>query len=125
MAGKESPKMTNSIPYLDQALRLNEALLGLPALPLLFIGCLAFGYLLKTVPFYKNRWIPFSNFCFGILGNLCLSGVSNRYEIAKSVILGIVAAGSAWYVHRKWLSKIIDERYFQPGDTEQLTKPDK
>lgn len=117
--------MTNTIPYLDQALKINDALLGLPALPLVFLGCLACGYMLKTLPFYKNRWIPAGNFVFGIVANLMLSGTRTSFEIGQAFILGIVAATAAWIAHRRWLSSWIDEKYFDPEDTTQIEKPKK
>lgn len=112
---------TNSIPYLEDALKLNDALLGLPALPLVLLGCIACGYLFKSIPVYPNRWIPAGVFAFGILANLWLGGFK---DAGRGVILGLLAGGAAIIVHRKFLKSVIDEKYFtSTGDTEITKKP--
>jgi len=111
--------MTNEmvIPYLDQVLKVNDALLGIPALPLVFLGCIVLGYMLKAVPFVRNRWIPACSFVFGILCNLGITPLQNLADGIRAVILGMVSAGAAWFAHQKWLKTLIDEKLFQANDT--------
>jgi len=103
---------TNAIPYLDRILKANDQLLGLPALPLLFIACLAAGYCLKSIPCWPNRYIPLGVFLTGVLGNILLALgtlAGNRQvviaAIARQAFLGLIAAAAAWLVHNKWLRK--------------------
>lgn len=117
---------TNSIPYLDQVLRFNEQLLGLPALPLVFAGCLAFGYALKAMPFVSNRFIPLWVILGGILGNITLalgtmtgSGLAIAAAIGRQAILGLIVAAAAWLVHNKFLKK-----YETTGNTETFANPE-
>lgn len=104
---------TNSIPYLDQALKYNDALLGLPALPLLALACLCMGYAGKAMPFLQNRFIPLAVILIGIFGNviLGLGGTSDKglalvATIGRQVILGFIVGCVAWFIHNKWLKKL-------------------
>lgn len=104
--------ITNSIPYLDQVLRYNDALLGLPALPLVFISCLALGYAAKACPFVPNRHIPLVVLLGGTLGNIVLGlgGLrgpmqSVTQDIARQSMLGLIVSCVAWYVHSRYLKK--------------------
>lgn len=114
---------TNAIPYLNDVLKINDTLMGLPALPLVALGCVAFGYFLKAIPVYRNRWIPTGVFAFGVVLNLLITPVQNVQDGARVLILGLVAGGLAWVAHRKLLSKWIDDRLFQADDTQQISKP--
>lgn len=114
---------TNTVPYLNEILKVNDTLLGLPALPLVALGCIAWGYFLKTVPIYRNRWIPTGVFLFGIVLNLLITPVQGLHDGARIFILGMLAGGVAWVAHRKLLSRWIDDRMFQSSDTVQFNKP--
>lgn len=114
---------TNSVPYLDQVLKINDALLGLPALPLVAVGCLAAGYFFKAIPIYKNRWIPAGVFACGVILNVLITPLDSVPSTARAVILGLVAGGLSWVAHRKLLSKWLDEAEFTNGDTTHITKP--
>lgn len=112
---------TNSIPYLEQAIKINDTLLGLPALPLVAVGCLAIGYFFKALPVYRNRWIPSGVFIFGVLANLTIVPIDNKIDFARAFILGLVAGGAAIIIHRKFLSKYDDA--FASSDTAKVEKP--
>lgn len=114
---------TNSVPYLEQVLKINDTLLGLPALPLVALGCLAFGYFLKAIPVYKNRWIPAGVFACGTLLNLAITPIDNIQAATRALILGLVAGGISIVVHRKVMSRFINDDEFTNGDTKQLAKP--
>lgn len=114
---------TNAIPYLDKLLKWSDTMSGLPALPLVFLGCLAMGYVFAAIPIYKNRWIPAGVFAVGILLNLAITPIDNMQDATRAVILGLIAAGASWLFHKLVLSRWIDDAQFKNGDTEQFTKP--
>jgi hypothetical protein len=101
--------MTNSVIYLDKLLEYNNALLGLPVLPLVFVACLVFGYALKAIPIYRNAWIPFGVFTFGILANTVITPLQNFRDFSRAFLLGMIAGGCAWFAHRKFLRKWLGE----------------
>lgn len=115
--------MTNSvaIPYLEQVMKYSDTLLGLPAIPLLLIGCLAVGYLFKAIPVYPNKWIPLGVYGVGIVGSFALTPLKSGVEIGRALIYGIVVAAFAIFIHRKWLSKY--DKDMEPQDTAQISKP--
>lgn len=107
---------TNSIPYLDKLLDYNQQLIGLPALPLLFIGCLAFGYMVKGFPFISNRFIPTCVVLLGIVGNmaLCLDNLQANWRgavvtLVRQGALGGIVSALAWFVHNKWIKPVEDK----------------
>lgn len=118
---------TNSIPevntYLNQLTEWSDKLLGLPALPLVFIGCLAIGYLLAAIPPYPNRWIPPGVFAFGVAANLVVTPLQNKVDVGRAIIIGLIAGGLSWLVHKKFMSKWIADSDFKNGDTQQIPKP--
>lgn len=118
--------MTNDpaiIPYIDTVLRWNDSLLGLPALPLVLLGCVVCGYMIKLTPFVPNRWIPVCVFAFGILANLGINPPTTFPLGVRAVILGMVAGGASIIVHRKLLRKWIDVNVFETGETKFINKP--
>lgn len=118
--------MTNEpvvIPYLEQALRWNEALLGLPALPLVLLGCIVFGYMCKLIPRVDNKWIPAVVFAFGIGANLGISPPLSFPDGVRAVILGMLAGGASILIHRKLLRGWIDVNVFETGETKFVSKP--
>lgn len=118
--------MTNSIPQLETILKYNDALLGLPALPLVLIGCIMAGYMVKLIPVVSNRWIPAIVFACGIVAHLLITPLTDRQSWARAVILGMVAAGAALFIHRKWLRNWIDVDIFSSkGNTEIFNNPEK
>lgn len=97
--------MTNSTAYLQQVLQINDQLLGLPALPLVFVGCLAVGYMSKAIPFLDNRWIPAVVLGFAVLAYLGMTPLSDAPSVFRAVVLGVIAGAAAWLVHNKFLSR--------------------
>ena len=122
--------MTNEIStYITKAIEVNDALLGLPALPLVFLGCIAWGYVCKATPFVPNKYIPLLNFVFGCAMNAI---IDTKQPIGRAIILGLIASVAAWVVHYKWLYKLIDERVFRgdsagdkPADAQSAPTPPK
>lgn len=110
--------MTNSIPsevpYLDTVLKWNETLSGLPSLPIVVLGCIVVGYMVKLIPVINNQWIPLIVFLFGVGANL---GIQPPDNWVRSVILGLVAGTASIIIHKKILKNWIDVDVFPPNDT--------
>lgn len=111
-----------AIPYLEQAIKLNNTLVGLPALLVTVIGCLAFGYLLKAMPVYRNKWIPAGVMLFGIAANLVITPLAGAVEFGRAVIFGMVAGAASIVIHRKLLARY--DSAFESGDTTTFGKPE-
>ncbi len=107
---------TNAIPQLNKILQVNNELLGLPALPLVFIGCIVLGMFLKAIPIYSNRWIPAGVFVGGILLNLGISPFTWA-GATRSTILGLIAGGGAWIAYQKVVKKWITTDDLKSSDT--------
>lgn len=117
--------MTNEptvLPYLNEALKINDALLGLPALPMVLIGCIVCGYMCKLIPRVQNRWIPGVVFAVGIGLNICMVIPCSLADGARAVILGMVAGGASILIHRKLLKNWIDVNVFETGETKFIQK---
>jgi holin family Hol44 protein (superfamily V) len=104
--------MTNSIPYIERLISYNEQLNGLPALPIVFLSCLGFGYMVKGFPFVSNRYIPVLVNALGILGNVALAAPyagdwgNVMALVARQGTLGGIASAAAWFVHNKFLKRL-------------------
>lgn len=131
---------TNSIPYLDKVLEWNDQLLGLPALPLVVVGCIAFGYLLKAWPQFDNRkipsWVVMAGIVlyFGITIRSILDEVRDAKTVAenavfmigwsfRTAVLGLIAGFVAIAVHRVFLKKIEEKYGWFSGNTAFFKKP--
>jgi hypothetical protein len=114
--GQDAPPAAGSaLPYLDQALKVNEALQGLPSLPLVLLGALALGYFLKFIPPYKNEWIPFGVVLGALLANVGIVLTEGSGDYIRAVILGLGAGVASIAVHRKWLKDWLDPKIFGVG----------
>lgn len=105
---------TNSvaIPYLDQVLKANDALLGLPALPLVLVLAIAIGYLLKFIPVYPNNWVPIGVILGAVLANVVIAISDGKGNYARAVIYGIIVGVASIAIHRKWLKDWLDPKMF-------------
>lgn len=105
---------TNSVQYIERLIKLNDDLLGLPALPLVFIASIVFGYMWKVIPVFNNRWIPAVVFFGGIILNFCMNPhqptASWGVWFGRNFCLGAITSGAAWVFHRVVLKKV--ERRF-------------
>lgn len=115
---------TNSIPtdipYVSTLLKYNDALAGLPSLPVVVIGCIVLGYMCKLVPVIANKWIPTIVFLCGILMNL---GIQKPDNWVRSMIFGLIAGAASIVIHRKLLKGWIDADVFPAEDLDAPTKP--
>lgn len=94
---------------LDKLIAWNDKLLGLPALPFLVVGCIAFGYFIKGVPFIHDKWVPFSCHAFGILGYMALGCITMNFSapwmivfatLFKNGVIGMIASVSSRMIYR-------------------------
>lgn len=112
--------------FLEKALKINDALLGLPALPTVLLGCIVCGYMMKLIPIIPNRWIPTGVFAFGIFANIGMSAATSNVSMAsitRCVILGMVAGFASIVIHQKYLKKWIDDNSLRNGDTKFQNNP--
>lgn len=119
-AAAQPPEVTaEATPYLSQLLKLNQVLLGLPAIPLIVVGCIIFGYFIKLLPIVTNRWIPTWVFAFGIVANLVITPPTSLELLGRASIYGLVCAGVSIFIHRRWLKDWIDIDVFKDIGKEQ------
>lgn len=103
---------TNSIPYLGEVLKVNEALLGLPALPLVLLLSIALGYVLKFIPVYPNNWIPIGVIVGAMLANVGIAYNDGSGNYARAFIYGLIVGVASIAIHRKWLRDWLDPKMF-------------
>lgn len=114
---------TFAIPYLQQALQLNNTLIGLPMMLLAVIGCMALACLLFALPFVKNRFIPGATIVTGIALNLGGTPLTTWEMGVRSTIMGLLAGVAAWIIFKKFGQKWVSPELFkQNGDTETVKK---
>jgi len=109
----------SEIPYISTLLKYNDALAGLPSLPLVVIGCIVIGYMCKLIPVVSNRWIPAIVFLAGILMNL---GIAKPDNWVRSLIFGLIAGAASIVIHRKLLKDWIDADVF-PDNGDKKNPP--
>lgn len=109
----------SEVPYISTLLKYNDALAGLPSLPLVVIGCIVIGYMCKLIPVIANRWIPAIVFLSGILMNL---GIAKPDNWVRSLIFGLIAGAASIVIHRKLLKDWIDADVF-PDNSDKKNPP--
>lgn len=114
---------TFAFPYLQQALQINNTLLGLPILILVVAGCLGLACLFFAVPTFPNRWIPSTTILWGVFLNLVATPLSSVANFMRALILGLVAGVVSWVLFKKFGQRWISPDTFQQnGDTEHVSK---
>lgn len=101
-------------PVLDQLVSWNNALLGLPALPLVILGAIMVGYFCKLLPVISNKFIPTIVFSFAVAAYLGMTPLEGVRDWTRAIILGLSAGGASIFIHRKWLRSWIDIDVFGP-----------
>ena len=89
---------------------------------------IAFGYVLKTIPFVNNRFIP--SICIGIAtitypliaDESGAAPYSMRYPMVRQLMIGFMIGFTAWMVHRAFLKNWIDRYLPQSTDKKGDTK---
>lgn len=124
------PSAQQAANYLDKLVQLNDKLLGLPALPLIIIGCIAIGYIVKGIPFVKNESIDTVQFCFATIGYPILGVITTNFKAAwyitmaivfKNAILGMIGSAVAKVAYKRIL-KPLEKRLGWSSETEIIAK---
>lgn len=120
--------MTNTIPYLETITQWSNSLLGAPAAVLVFILCLAAGWMWKIIHVLPNRFIlP----VVMVTGALFLPLLMFKEDATwpyyiRSGVVGLIIGCVAWLVLRVFLPKV--EKKFgvnlSQEDTIQFSKSD-
>lgn len=84
-------------------------LYGAPAVVVVFVSAIAFGWLWKSVPFTNNRWIPH----LVVLGSgIWLPLLTTRPPdqpfriwLTRHFLIGVIVGLAAWLFHAKLLKK--------------------
>lgn len=96
--------------------------LALKGPKLLMVSLIMFGYLLKTIPTFPNRWIPRAVILMGgtlsplfiplpshgsIDPGLCCPEPTCWVSV---VLTGFLLGGASWFLHAKVLKKYLDDK---------------
>lgn len=109
--------------WLEYVLKFNDTFSGLPGTPAALVGCIVFGYFLKVVPSFPNKWIPVGVFGFGIVVNTLMTSTLTVHSLVRGIILGLLVGAVSIVLHRKVLSRWIDDKTFTSFDTDTIKKP--
>lgn len=117
--------MTNSIPYLDDAIRWSESLSNAPAAVLVFIMCIASGYVWRAIRVFPNRFTPLVVMLAGAFLLMGLTWVSHSTApvIMRNACVGFIIGFAAWVAHRLVIKRIEDRFGKITDDTEFVEKP--
>src|SRR5690349_8838056 len=111
---------------LDTASQIVGRLTKLDPANLVWILAIVFGYVLKWVAVFPNRFIPLAS-CLATISSYCAmvfqAGQPPKKYVAD-IVLGILFWGFAWGLHAAILKRWIDEKLFQgaTGNTAFLDK---
>lgn len=116
---------------LDQIVQFLNKLQGLPAIALVFVGCLAFGYLLRFVKSFPNSAIPVAVILMGAVIYPLIAddqnSISLRVWIVRNCMIGLGVGLISWLAHFFVFSKIEDwlaSKFPGLNDTAMFTKAD-
>ena len=102
---------------LDQITDATNWLTNLGAAPFTAITCILLGYLLRFIPIFPNKWIPFACVIVGpvmfCIVNPHASSVTNTAFYAHSIVGGIFVGIATWLLHDKFISKWEDKLGFK------------
>lgn len=115
---------TNTLSYWDTAVRLNEHLTGAPAGILVFIICIAIGYIWKNIHVLPNRFIPLIVMLSGSILNPLLYWPNNTKDAVRLLVIGFIIGFVSWIFHKLVLKKIEDKFGVKlDDDTQFIEKP--
>lgn len=114
--------MTNSIPYFEKLVQFDEVLRHAPAGILVFVLCIAFGYVWRAIKVLPNRFTPLVVMLFGCGFNLALNWKGP--ERLRFAVGGFIIGFAAWVVHRLVIKRIEDKfgMTLAEDDTTTFTK---
>ncbi len=102
--------------YFDFIEQLIKRILTLDPAMLIFVFCIALGYILKSLPKFPNEKIPYV--CMGLPPLVYPLMVWSGWDVKKvtsDVVTAVVFSGLAWAAHRFIFKKLIDSKVF-PAD---------
>lgn len=100
--------MTNAIPYWDVIVQWDKNLSGAPSGLLVFILCIAVGYVWKVIRVLPNRFIPLLVMLTGAGLHAALQPSPNP-SIVRAAVVGFIIGFLAWLFHRLLLKKLEDK----------------
>lgn len=118
--------MTNQIPYLGDAIRWSEGLYNAPAAVLVFLFCIASGYVWRAIKVFPNRYTPLAVM---VAGAILLTGMDwvskpTAPAVIRSASIGFIIGFLAWLLHRLLIKRVEDWLGSKLGDDpEFLDKP--
>ncbi len=103
--------MTNGIPYLDVIVQWDKSLNGAPSGILVFLLCIAVGYVWKVVKVLPNRFIPLVVMLTGsaLHAGLTYSEKQTVADWIRAAVVGFIIGFLAWLFHRLLLKKLEDK----------------
>lgn len=117
---------TNSIPYLDEAIRWSESLSNAPAAVLVFLMCIASGYVWRAIKIFPNKYTPLVVMIVGamLLMGLTWVGTAPVPVVMKNFCVGFIIGFLAWLFHRLLIKRLEDWLGTKlTDDTEFVEKP--
>lgn len=115
---------------MNELIKLNDQLWGAPAGVLVAIFAIALGYLLKTLPFFNNRYIPLAVVIICTAGFMLCSPTKDaatamRIYLTRNFIIGFIIGVAAWMFHAQILKRWVDPKFFNDdGSTKFLSRKD-
>ena len=90
-----------------------QSLYGMPGYLLALVSGIAFGYCLKFLTWYPNRFIPTGVIVWSIALNLLLAptrpnGEPIKFWLARHFAVGMIIGVLSWIVHNKFLKRFED-----------------
>jgi len=121
--------------WLTEISDLLAKLYGVPGYVLVFLSCIAVGYILRIWRWFPNRAIPVVAILWGPLFNMLIADpLADRFSIrvwlVKNFLVGLLIGGGAFVFHNRVLKKLEDKLPFLKGwivpdsDTGQFNKSD-
>lgn len=96
--------------FIAYAVQLLNTLNGLPALALVFVTCIAFGYFLKFVNWFPNTGIPTAVVLMGAIVYPIVADPTIEMPlhiwIIRNTLIGFITGLAAWLVHNLVIKKI-------------------
>lgn len=96
-----------------------KRIIALDPAMLVFVFCIALGYILKSLPKFPNERIPYV--CMGLPPVFYPLMVWNGFDvrkIASDIALAIIFAALAWGAHKLVLKRLVDAKVFPPDEPE-------
>ena len=100
--------------FITQIVEVLSRLYGLPSYAVVFISCLAVGYVLKLSKKFPNDAIPVVAILWGaaflpLIADPAADATPWRIWFGKNFLIGLVIGALAWAFHNKILSRFEDK----------------